>query len=130
MFDLNFESKELNNYLNKVADRLENREQLFRDIGKVLVNSTKNSFATEKTPGGRRWKKSNKKIGQTLTKTRRLRNSIESYSDNERVIIGTNVEYGKYHQHGTQNLPKRQFLGMSRDDRLDIEDLVDTYYTE
>lgn len=94
--------------------------------------------------------------GQTLSDTGRLRNSITFLAGKDSVAIGTSVPYGKYHQFGTApyvilpkskkvlkftiggkvifakrvnhtGLPKREFLGLSEQDKTQIISLVKSY---
>lgn len=47
--------------------------------------------------------------------TGRLRNSITHENDSRSVVIGTNVEYGKYVELGTVRMSSRPFLGPAAD---------------
>ncbi len=49
----------------------------------------------------------------------RLKNSFVQFSDNDRVGIGSEVPYSKFHQEGTKRLPRRELLPR----RADVEDI-------
>lgn len=90
-----------------------------------LVSEVRLSTRKEQTPYGepfaplKRDRKRNKKAakksgksskGKILRDTGRLANSIAGSIDGARVIVGTNVKYGAFHQYGTQKMVSRQFL--------------------
>lgn len=53
---------------------------------------------------------------QQLVKTGRMRQSINILSrTSDSIKVGSNVPYAKYHNEGTKNLPKRQFIGSSKE---------------
>ena len=63
-----------------------------------------------------RWKR--RKIAKPwsiMNKTGRLKNSIKKMGRNKwSFTIGSDVSYAKYHNEGTDRLPKRQFIGNSK----------------
>jgi phage gpG-like protein len=80
-----------------------------RSIGRLLKTSTQFRFRDQEDPQGIRWKPSKRVVdmafrfnfgGQTLSLTRRLRNSITYVADASSVAVGTNVLYGPTHQFG------------------------------
>lgn len=123
---------------------------LGKKIGEVLVSSTKERFEDEKSPSGKAWKKSRRAAaegGQTLSKSAHLKNSIGYMVSATGVEVGTNVKYAKVHQEGMTikpktkkflafmvgghwvkkkkvKIPKREFLGISKDDIQEIDDTI------
>lgn len=94
-------------------------------IKEVLVTEVRLSMRKEQTPYGdalaplkrdrTRNKKAAKKNGRSskgkiLRDTGRLANSIAGSIDGARVMVGTNVKYGAFHQYGTQKMVSRPFL--------------------
>lgn len=76
-------------------------------------------------------KKSSPPEGQTLVDTARLRASISFSAAPLEAHVGSNVVYARIHQLGGQagrgrkiTLPARPYLGLSADDREEIEALV------
>lgn len=60
-----------------------------------------------------------------LVKTGNLRNSIRVESANmRRIKIVSDVDYGKYHNDGTNKLPKRQFIGESETLKRELTDII------
>lgn len=51
----------------------------------------------------------------------KLRNSFQARRESQAVVFFTYKEYAEYHNEGTANLPKRQFMGPSKylDDRIE-----------
>jgi len=106
----------------------QDRRQMLRKIGKLLQQSTRLRFETERDPDRKRWIPSLRAIregNRTLTDEGTLRRSISFTSDNNEVNVGTDVPYGKDHQFGRRNLPTRRFLGLSLEDRRKILQLIE-----
>lgn len=122
-------------------------------IGTGLVGSTHMRFVTQTDPEGQAWAALNpgyaadKRNSRILTESGRLRDSINSRSSNDEVLVGTNVIYAGIHQFGGTILPKatthlwfriggalikaakvtlpaRPFLGISSDDEAMIAETV------
>lgn len=92
-----------------------NGREILTFAAELAKNDSENTFGTGTSTDGSSWLESQRAInngGTTLVETGRLRNSIQIAVDDELANIGTNVEYGKYHQNGTRNLPQRAFLGI------------------
>lgn len=113
-------------FRDKVKKLSESRPLLER-IGKILVQQTKIRFNNSKDPKNIGWKdlkRRTKRDGnrRVMIKTGQLQRSIKHSVEGDVLSVGTDVEYGKYHQTGapSNNLPKRQFLGLSRNDRAII----------
>lgn len=100
------------------------------------VSSTKLRFQDQKDPQGRPWIPSDRVLtrgGKTLVDTARLRNSITGKSDAAQAEWGTNVVYAATHQYGRVirrsrsgggSIPARPFIGINRDDREAIEEIL------
>jgi len=75
----------------------------FAAMGRVLKTGAQLRFRTATGPDGQAWLKSfraRNEGGQTLSLTRRLRNSITYEAGNTSVTVGTNVVYAAIHQFG------------------------------
>lgn len=73
------------------------------NMGRVLKTGAQLRFRTSKGPDGQQWEKSfraENEGGQTLSLTRRLRNSITYQATSGSVSVGTNVVYAAVHQFG------------------------------
>ena len=99
----------------------------------ILLNRQRTRFLSETDPDGRKWPRSEAARtgrgrrtgpGKTLFDTGTLFQSIQASSSGmfDRNI-GTDVEYGLFHQEGTSRLPKREFLGVNDQDADIIERL-------
>ena len=112
MIDIQFtiDSKELQNQLDQLAERCTQRQPLMRQIAGVMEAGVQDNFAA----GGRpQWlplnanfmgpvKSSTKSL---LVKSGTLKGSINSLSDNNSAIVGTNVVYAGIHNFGGQTKP-------------------------
>jgi len=63
-------------------------------------------FRTETDPSGKPWVELKYRSGRILRKTARMANSFTARATDRGFIVGTNVEYAKYHQEGTQGHSK------------------------
>lgn len=114
------------------------------NIGQQLVNSTRGRFTTETDPDGLPWAalspryaraKARKYPGQgILRRENRLYESIVAQVDDATLLVGTNVTskgfpYSASMQLGapSRNVPPRPFLGVSAEDRNDIQTIVMDY---
>ena len=115
--------------------------ELVYNVGALLESSTQARIADEKrSPEGEAWVPWSERYDETRDHTRHsllvgsgapgLLSSIQNYSTADEVRVGTPLVYGAIHQFGSgdlarpTNIPARPYLGLSPDDRLDIEDLV------
>lgn len=85
-------------------------------LGRVILNRIRFGFARGVSPYGVPWKPPVLRAGQPLVDTGRLRSSINSRVEGERVLIGTNLTYhwdgrthsaGMIHQFGATVRPRK-----------------------
>lgn len=72
-------------------------------MGRALKTGAQMRFRSTSGPGGQAWEKSFRartEGGQTLSLSRRLRNSITFDATDSSVAVGTNVQYAAIHQFG------------------------------
>lgn len=129
--------------LNKLAKGLANKGQLLKNCAGVLLSRTLKRFQDEVAPDDTPWK-ATKRSGKILTNTARLRDSVETATTANSVLIGSNVEYARIHQYGgiikpkkakslafkgadgslrfakQVTIPARPYLGMSKDDKEEL----------
>lgn len=137
--DVDHQIPALNEQLIQLRQRLNgDLTPLMWAIGTILENSTRQRFADKKDPDGVSWemlapstvrqKKNQSGTAQgILVEKGDLLRSITFHANGYSVVIGTDRPYGKYHQTGTQNMPKRAFLGVSKQDESDIGDLINDF---
>ena len=129
-------------------------------IAEGLRTSTVERFRTEESPDGKKWKRSiraEKSGGKTLTKTKKLGTSIHAQSDSTGLAVGTNGIYAATHQFGDERtirakrgknlkfqigdrwiskpqvsvkIPAREFLGISVQDDMDIQEMLKELFEE
>ena len=105
----------------KVLERLyrnnHNRRAAMKDITRILMKSTDETF--EKEGRQPKWPKLKKpRKGKILQLSKRLLNSMTGRNDNDSSTVGTDVIYGPTHQYGDpeRNISKRTFLEIRRED--------------
>lgn len=91
----------------------------------LLLNRTRRNFLEQVNPFGEYWEPSfaafrrsfTGRGGGTLFDTGTLFHSIQAHSVSPTEgAISTDVDYGVFHQYGTNKMPQRQFLGFSEED--------------
>lgn len=127
------------------------KSPLMQQIARVLRETTRERFETQKDPTGKVWQKGHKKSGLTLMgKSQNLRDSIEAKSDETSATVGTNRIYGGIHQTGgvikakrakflrfkingqwvmrkSITMPARPFLGISEADKEAINHIINDH---
>ncbi len=132
-FKLDFNTLGLESYINSLA-RLDLKE-LLDNIGALVETQTLERFEAKKDPQGsawQAWSERYKKSGKgkdILRNTQRLFDSINYQVKGNKVEVGTNVVYSATHNYGdkSRNIPKRQFLGISKNNEKEINTLVKAY---
>jgi phage virion morphogenesis protein len=127
---------------------------LMERIGAVLESSARKRFRTQAAPDGSTWKPSIRariKGGKTLIDRGHLRDSITHDADDTHAEIGSNLIYATIHQLGgvisakgggflkfkipgvgwrqvrSVTIPARPYLGVSEEDRVEMNAQVDRY---
>jgi phage gpG-like protein len=86
----------------------------------VMSNNAVNYFKVDvfnsESFDGKAWVPKKVKDGRrTLVKTSRMRSSIRELKRGRNYVqIGSDVPYSKYHNEGTNHIPKRQFIGKAK----------------
>jgi len=135
--------------------RFEDLTPLTEAMGVYLESATIDRFDTETAPDGNRWEQSiraREEGGKTLTDSAQLRSSITSEADASSTAVGTNKIYAGVHQDGATitakssprltfqlpgglgfrsvesvEVPARPFLGLSRDDEIELHALAEDF---
>lgn len=115
------------------------RVRLADDIGGYLESSVKLRVADQKeAPDGDDWPlwsegyAATRHEGQSLLRGEGdLLDSIQFFSSVAAVEVGSNLVYAAIHQFGGdevgRNIPARPYLGISRDDELGVQGLVEDF---
>lgn len=137
MLSLRFNANQSRNYLNELIKKIQNLTPALHEIGQLMVASTDENFQKEQNIYGVKWKANTPAtlhykasrgfIMKVLQRRGMLRSSIQYRIENDSVSVGTNLPYGAYHQYGTNRLPKREFLGVSRQDQKEIVAILEDY---
>jgi phage virion morphogenesis protein len=119
----------------KTINQLQKPEALLEKIGQYLVSSTQARIRTTKVaPNGALWapwapstaraKERSGQGGSLLLNSGRLFNSISHQVVAGQVEVTSNAPYARFLQLGTNRMPARPFLGISKDDESAIAGLV------
>ena len=103
--------------LDRLKPKLERaRVKTLDQMAKTAIAYYKVDVFTQKAWDGLPWKaRKDAKPHPLLMKTRTMNKSIrELRRTTYSRIVGSDTLYAKYHNAGTQRLPKRQFIGMDK----------------
>lgn len=141
--EIEFENKEENNALLKLAQKGENLRPLMKNIAGIFAYSTEENFKVQGRPD--KWVdlaestkkqrlKKRKWPGQILQVEGMLASSINTYYDNDSAVIGSNLPYAAIHQLGGQagknksaEIPARPYLNLTEDDYKEILQETEKY---
>lgn len=127
-----------------VQAALENAQQALGDltpamsaIGEYMVLRTEERFDQEQSPSGQPWaplttayleqKRRKNKILKILQREGDLIRTIVYNAEKDFVEVGTNRDYGEYHQFGTSKMPARPYLGVNPEDEREIAAIIEDY---
>ncbi len=145
--------------LQRLYDAAGDLAPALKNIGEYETRVTKRRFIDEKDPEGNPWKDLNTLYAKTKKGPGKLRGETRSLSEivyqvaSDSVEIGTNVIYARVHNEGATirpknaaalvfsmggqtfmvqsvKIPKRQFLGISEADKVEIEAIVRDHFED
>lgn len=113
-------------------------DPLTNGIAALLENQTKRRIADEKeAPDGTAWAEWSPDYAATrephhslLIDTQNLLDSIAGQSSDGAATVGTDLVYGPAHQYGTDRIPARPFLGLSKDNADEINEAIKAWLEE
>ena len=118
---------------------------IVHEIGALIEDQTRLRLAEQKTtPDGRAWPAWSRAYARTRKPRHSLLigegnpglmmnegspgllGSVQNYTTGLSAVVGTNLVYGAVHQFGSEDgaVPERAWLGLSADNRADIEALL------
>jgi phage gpG-like protein len=118
------------------------KTRLLKSLGIVIEEQTKERFDTKRDPSNNQWQEITDAYRKYLSKhfpgarpplvrEGYLRNSIENQlRGSEAIIVGTAMEYADYIQNAKNEKRRREFLGFSTDNIIELEDAVDEFMKE
>jgi phage gpG-like protein len=117
---------ELQDRVNKILNKALDPVALLDESSAILLNSIRSRFLNALDTDGTPWVVSHAAIwrdksgrgGKTLFDTGNLFHSIQLFAvGNDSRAIGTDVPYGRKHQFGEEGMIRREFLGVSEEDK-------------
>lgn len=110
---------------------------LIRSVGALVREQTKERITTGKrSPSGVRWPNWSDRYAKTrnpsqslLWATNQLQGSIHELVGTDSAEVGSELIYAATHNEGDnrRNIPQREFLGLSNEDRRNIEDEISNW---
>ena len=131
--DVESQLGEMSDKLGALALGLGDLSPVMQAIAAVVESSTRERFLTKEDPDGVTWQalapetiERKKGRGGILVDRGDLMRSITAHATAVSAEVGTDRPYGTYPQMGWGQ-PQREFLGLSEDDVLDIQDLLNDF---
>lgn len=133
--------------IKKLQDKLKNlklssseERDILKAIGTEIETQIEERFENQRDVSGNKWKDISQKtreyynkkggiVGSILSRTRQLRDTIESQVNNSQLLTGATKVYAAVHNFGddSRNIPQREFLGLSSDNYADIENIINEF---
>ncbi len=145
---ISFDNEQITTLLSQLEQAGRNLEPVMKNIGEILLNSSRQRFQTGTAPDGEQWAVNspitlaNKKGDRPLIgETKSLSTQIHYEATQEYVIVGSLMEYAGTQQFGATkgqygvsipwgDIPARPFLGISTEDESDIIALLSDYLAQ
>lgn len=141
-FDVRVDFREVQNAIGDIRKKLDNPRNLMQEIGDIIAEDIKNMISVRKTsPSDQPWapwadstRKSRERKGNAalglLVDSGTLLRSITSQviGSHHTVQIGTNVHYAEYLNNGTNKMPARPFIGISKRAQEGINQAIKQYF--
>ena len=133
--------------IKKLQDKLKNlklssseEKDILDAIGTEIETQIEERFENQRDVSGNKWQDISQKtreyynkkggiVGSILSRTRQLRDTIESQVNNGQLLTGATKVYAAVHNFGddSRNIPQREFLGLSSDNYEDIENIINEF---
>lgn len=119
MFDISLKSSDLSRLIKNGLGLSGSLQAPLRKFGYYQINSTRQNFIRQRSPDGTPWTPLKQSTIEKKGHALMLRDSYAMYRDfslqiyRNRITIINNRPYAKYHQNGTEKIPKREFMGFS-----------------
>ena len=133
------EIKKLQDKLKSLKLSSSEERDILEAIGTEIETQIEERFENQRDVSGNKWQDIaqktkeyyNKKgiVGSILSRTRQLRDTIESQVNNSQLLTGATKVYAAVHNFGddSRNIPQREFLGLSSDNYADIENIINEF---
>ena len=133
--------------IKKLQDKLKNlklssseEKDILDAIGTEIETQIEERFENQRDVSGNKWQDISQKtkeyynkkggiVGSILSRTRQLRDTIESQVNNSQLLTGATKVYAAVHNFGddSRNIPQREFLGLSSNNYADIENIINEF---
>ena len=133
------EIKQLQDKLKSLKLSSSEERDVLAGIGSEIETQTEERFENQRDVSGSKWQDISVKTkayyikkgisGSILNRTRQLRDTIESQATDSQVLVGATKVYAATHNFGDKkrNIPQREFLGLSSQNIIDIEDIINDF---
>lgn len=133
------EIKKLQDKLKSLKLSSSEERDILEAIGTEIETQIEERFENQRDVSGNKWQDISQKtkeyynkkgiVGSILSRTRQLRDTIESQVNNSQLLTGATKVYAAVHNFGddSRNIPQREFLGLSSDNYADIENIINEF---
>ena len=136
IFSIKYNDKQVSDRLSRILAQTGNLTPALQEIGEYMLYATDQRFVTETDPQGIPWKpltpftlrekRAKGRILKILQSTGLMRSRVNYQVVGNQCIVGVNDEKAKKHQLGI-GVTKREFLGVSTDNKAEIISILDEY---
>ena len=137
MIKIEISRDQVDRLLKRYGSKLRNLEKPLTGFGNYFVSETEKQFVTETDPDENRWADlapstlaEKRRLGypdDILTRTGKMRKSVNAIATSKALAIKIQSEYAIYHQEGTSKMPQRKILGMNDKRRERLAKLIRVY---
>lgn len=134
------EIKKLQDKLKSLKLSSSEERDILEAIGTEIETQIEERFENQRDVSGNKWQDISQKtkeyynkkggiVGSILSRTRQLRDTIESQVNNSQLLTGATKVYAAVHNFGdnSRNIPQREFLGLSSNNYADIENIINEF---
>ena len=139
ILSIQYSDRDIRDRLQRLQRKVGDLTPAMKNIGEALLLSTDQRFETETDVQGRDWqplsartinqKQRDRRILKVLQSTGLMRSRTSYRAERDQVIVGNNDEKAAKHQLGI-GVPKREFLGVSDEDNIEILSILNSYLNE
>ncbi|MCC5618175.1 phage virion morphogenesis protein [Nostoc sp. CHAB 5836] len=136
VFSIQYNDKQVSDRLSQILAQTGNLKPALQEIGEYMLYATDQRFVTETDPQGIPWKpltpftlrqkRAKGRILKILQCTGLMRSRVNYQVIGNQCIVGVNDEKAKKHQLGI-GVTKREFMGVSTDNTVEIIDILDEH---
>lgn len=136
VFSVTYSDEQVRDRIERLQRKIGDLTPAMKEVGELMLLSTDQRFENEIAPSGTPWqrlsprtialKQQQGRIMKILQSTGLMRSRTSYRALSDRCIVGNNDVKARKHNLGI-GVPRREFLGVSEEDRIEIVAILDDY---